>query len=164
MDPIVYNIFHADHKEITWWAMCIRAVLTFFIAIALIKVGGKRMFGKQGAFDIVVSIMLGTLLARGITGNSHFIPTLLAAFTLATIHRVIAYLTFVNKKLGKIVKGSADLIVKEGIMQFDMMKKHNITERDILEAVRSEGKLSDIKHVKEAYLERSGKISVIPKK
>lgn len=164
MDPIVYTIFQADHKEITWWAMCIRASLTFFVAIILIKVGGKRMFGKQGAFDIVVSIMLGTLLARGITGNSQFIPTMLAALTLALIHRIIAYMTFVNKKLGKLVKGTADLIVKDGVMQYDMMKKHSITERDILEAVRSEGKLTDIEHVKEAYLERSGKISVIPKK
>jgi uncharacterized membrane protein YcaP (DUF421 family) len=160
---VIYLIFESDQKEITWWAMSIRVIIIFCIAIALIKIGGKRMFGKQGAFDIVISIMLGTILARAITGNSPFIPTIIAALVLSLLHRTIAVLTFYNKKIGKIVKGQSDLIVKDGIMIYDAMRKHNITERDLQEAIRSEGKVLHVSDVKEAYLERSGKISVIPK-
>jgi uncharacterized membrane protein YcaP (DUF421 family) len=160
---VIYLLFEADQKEITWWAMSVRVIIIFFLAIALIKVGGKRMFGKQGAFDIVISIMLGTILARAITGNSPFIPTIIAAFVLSLLHKTIAILTFHNKKIGRIVKGKSALLVKDGIMIYDALKKHNITDRDLHEALRSEGKVLHISDVKEAHLERSGKISVIPK-
>lgn len=164
MDDLLFQIFIADNRQIVWWGMLTRGFITFFIAILIIKVGGKRIFGKQGAFDIVISIVLGTLLARAITGNSHFFPTIITAFGLALLHRTLAWLTFANKNLGKIFKGSADLLIENGILQYPMMKKHSITEKDILESIRSEGKITDINQVQEAYLERSGKISIIPKK
>ena len=41
------------------------------------------------------------------------------------------------------------------------MRKSHIGERDLLEELRSEAKLSDPSKVQEARLERNGKISVI---
>lgn len=160
---VFYLLFETDQHEITWWAMCVRVFIIFFLAIALIGVGGKRMFGKQGAFDIVISIMLGTILARAITGNSPFFPTIVAGFALSLLHRLVAIATFYNKKIGRIVKGKSDLLVKDGMMIYKAMRKHNITERDLHEAIRSEGKVLYLSDVREAHLERSGKISVIPK-
>jgi uncharacterized membrane protein YcaP (DUF421 family) len=54
--------------------------------------------------------------------------------------------------------------VKDGQLQELNMKQENITEQDLLEILRSSGKITRIDAVQEAYLERSGNISVVPRK
>lgn len=164
MDEIVFMLFQADAKEITWWAICIRGVFIFLLAIGMIKLGGKRMFSKYGAFDIVISLMLGTMLGKAVVGSAKFIPTILTSFLLVLLHKLLSRITFYNKNIGKFIKGEATLIAKDGQYLIEPMKHNNISEKDILEALRSQAKLTDITQTSEVYIERSGKISVIPKK
>jgi uncharacterized membrane protein YcaP (DUF421 family) len=163
MDEIVFMLFKADAKEITWWAMCIRGVMIFLLAIAMIKVGGKRMFSKYGAFDIVISLMLGTMLGKAVVGSAKFLPTIITSFLLVLLHRLLSRITFYNKTIGKFIKGEATLIAKDGQFLQEPMKQNNISEKDILEALRSQAELTDITQTFEVYIERSGKISIIPK-
>jgi len=44
------------------------------------------------------------------------------------------------------------------------MRAHRLSEADLLEELRQEGKVESPKDVKKAFLERSGKISVVPQK
>ena len=47
------------HKgDILWWEMSIRAVLIFIFGLVLIRLFGRRAFGKQNPLDIVVAIIL----------------------------------------------------------------------------------------------------------
>ncbi len=55
-------------------------------------------------------------------------------------------------------------MVKDGQLQQTNMQKENITEQDLLEVLRTQGKITQVQEVQEAYLERSGNISVIPRK
>jgi uncharacterized membrane protein YcaP (DUF421 family) len=68
--------------------------------------------------------------------------------------------TFYSGFLGKLVKGEENLLVENGSMKIAEMKKTNISEKDLMEALRNQG-VENLKDVKKAFLERSGKISVI---
>ena len=153
MNDILYLIFEADAKEITWWAMCFRGIIVFFLAIVMIKIGGRRMFGRQAAFDIVISITMGALLAKAIAGNAKFIPIIISTFLLVVLYRLLARATFNYDHLGKLIKGDADILIKDGKVITYAMRKNNITEKDILEAARTAGKKLSISKIKEAYLE-----------
>lgn len=50
--------------------MATRALLLFFIALLLIRIGGLRIIGKKSGFDLAIVIMMGAVLARGIVGAS----------------------------------------------------------------------------------------------
>src|SRR5215831_5355873 len=58
--------------NLTTLQMAVRSFVMFFIALALIRIGGMRIFGKKTAFDNVLSIMLGAILARGVIGATPF--------------------------------------------------------------------------------------------
>ena len=151
-----------DSDQITWWQMGIRGVIVFIIALALVRFGDRRIFGKNTAFDIVLGIIFGSILSRAITGNSPFLPTIFTALVLVCLHRLFAFWAFRQSMIGPIIKGSEKQIVEDGKMDFESMKSSNITKNDLLEACRQSG-VAEIEQVKEAYIERGGGISIIKK-
>jgi uncharacterized membrane protein YcaP (DUF421 family) len=160
MNEFLFDFINASSNTITWPVMTARGILIFFFAILLIKLGGKRVFGKQTTIDIIIGITMGAILAKAITGNAPFIPCLITCTTMSLLHRMLAMLSYYSDFAGKIIKGTPNLLIKNGVMKIAEMRRANISENDLLEALHIEG-FDDIKKVKLAYLERSGKISIV---
>lgn len=153
-------IIGPNSTDINWWQMLIRAITVFFVALLIVRLGGTRIFGGNTSFDIVLGIILGSVLSRAITGNSPYVPTILAACALVALHWGLAFLAFRNRKLGVLIKGKKSLLIKDGELNWENMKRTQITENDIKEALRQGGSV-DLANVKYAFLERSGDISII---
>ena len=165
MDDVFNTVFGIHDQSLTWWQMSVRAIGVFFAALFIIRVGSHRIFGKNTAFDIVLGIIYGSVLSRAITGNSPFWPTLAAAFTLVMLHKGLAALAYhTDVGFGNMIKGRPQVLVKDGQLQEKAMRKNSVTRNDLLEAVRSSGAITDLELVDQAYLERSGEISIILKK
>lgn len=161
----IFNyLFGIEDQSLTWWQMSFRAVGVFFAALMIMRIGSHRIFGKNTAFDIVLGIIYGSVLSRAITGNAPFWPTLAAALTLVLLHKALASLAYhTNFGIGNIIKGKAKILVRDGEFQYKVMRENSVTENDVLESLRIAGHKPDISTVKEAYLERSGDISIICK-
>ncbi len=141
-----------------------RAVVVFFAALLILRIGNHRIFGKSSAFDIVLGIIYGSVLSRAITGNSPFVPTLVAAFVLVLLHKGLATAAYhSNFGFGDLIKGERIKLVEDGDLKQDALRKNSITRNDIEEALRKSGTEADLSKIKSAYLERSGQISVIMK-
>lgn len=164
MEETLRHIIGPDSNAINWWQMCIRGVVVFCLAIIMVRIGDRRIFSKNAAFDIVLGIILGSLLSRAITGNSPFVPTILSCIALVALHWLFAWIAQHYHPFGKLIKGDKFIMIKDGQIQEKNMKKANITIHDLHEVLRLNGKLTKIEEVHEAYLERSGNISVIPRK
>jgi len=164
MKDFFESLIGSDKETIEWWQMCLRAFLIFFIALAMIRIAGMRTFGKKSAFDVLVGILLGSVLGRTITGNSPFFSTILAGLVIVVLHRIIAIITFYSDSAGKVLKGESEILYKNGRFHWKNMKRNEITEKDIEGSIREEANLSSMEDIAEAYFERSGNISVIPKK
>ena len=154
-------IGHTSH-DIAWWQMCIRALIVFVTLLVLIQLGGTRAFGKISAFDIVVGVMLGSTLSRAINGSAAFGPSLAAGAALVLFHWIAGRLAFHSHVAGRLIKGHAVQLVADGQQLGDALKRYNITEHDLQAALRVKVKTGDLAKLKDAFLERSGEISVIP--
>lgn len=151
-------------EDLNWWQMSIRAVIVFIVALIIVRFGNHRVFGKNTAFDIVLGIVYGSVLSRAITGNSPFFPTIVAALVLILLHRFLAVIAFrTSFGFGNWIKGKPSVLIKEGEIQWDELRKNSITENDLKEAIRNSGYEGNIDKVNTAYLERSGNISIIRK-
>ncbi|MFL5729975.1 MAG: DUF421 domain-containing protein [Cytophagaceae bacterium] len=160
MESFFYHLINDSNNTITWQIMSVRGVIVFLFAILLIKVGGKRIFGKQTSIDIIIGITMGAILGKSVTGSAPFIPGLITCTVMALMHRVLAIVSFHSAFIGKIIKGEENLLVENGILNKTEMKRTNLSENDIHEAMRLQG-MDDIKKIKKAFLERSGKISIV---
>jgi uncharacterized membrane protein YcaP (DUF421 family) len=151
-----------DAPDLTAAQMAIRAVIVYGIALALVRLGSRRLLSKASAFDFIVAIMLGSVMSRAITGSGPFFPTLLAAAVLLAVHWLFAFLAYHTTWFGSIVKGDRVLLIKDGQVQKEGMRRAFITEDDLEQALRLQTKQTDPSKVERAYLERNGQVSVVP--
>ncbi len=144
--------------------MALRALVMYGSALVLVRLGARRFMGKSSPFDLVLSIIVGSVMSRGITGQAPFFPTLVAGATLISVHFVLAAIAFRIDSFSSLIKGKPHVLIRDGELIKSAMRRHHIGQRDLQEALRTQGKLENFKEVHLAVLERSGQISVLPSK
>ena len=149
-----------DSPEITAWQMSVRAVMIFAYGILLVRFAGKRTFGKLSAFDIVLAIIVGSNLSRTLTANAPLVPTLAATTVLALLHFWLGRMAIRWRWLGAIIKGTPRQIIRDGELDYEAMRRGQLSQGDLEEALRLHG-CETIEGIKAAYLERNGGISII---
>ena len=158
------SLFGLDTEELNALQMAVRAVLTFAVTVAVVRVGHKRLFGKGTAFDLVVAIMVGSVMSRAITNASGLVAIWLAGLVLIMLHRLVATLAFHFRVFGPVVKGHPRLLIEDGQISGAALRKSHISSLDLDEALREEGMEPDPQRVRLAHLERDGTISVVPRR
>jgi uncharacterized membrane protein YcaP (DUF421 family) len=140
-----------------------RAVLIFAYGLALLRISGPRMFGHWSALDIVVTIMVGSALARAMTGSAPLLGTMIAAAVMATLHVALAHWVAHNPKIAHWVEGVPTRLVDHGRIDHKARKRNKISEADLREALRQEGIDGEahVGNVKTMMLEPSGHLSVV---
>lgn len=146
--------------HVTWGQECARAVLIFAYGLALVRVAGRRVFGKWSALDIVVSIIIGSNLSRTLTGSADLVGTLLATTLLMALHWVLARVAARSPRLSHVIEGAAIRVAQDGRLQSTALQRQAISEADLNEALRQSG-LEDPAGARQIFLEPSGKINVL---
>lgn len=159
---LVHQIF-GEGKDLTALQMTCRAVVIFMATLALIRIAGMRSFGMKSAFDNIIVIMLGALMSRPVVGASAFMPTLAAGFTIAVVHRLLAWIGFHNKTINHVIRGSFFSLFKDGKFNKESLKKCNLTVDEIMGHVRTDMHDDKLEHVREINMERSGQLSILKK-
>ena len=151
-----------EPKDLDVFQVCLRGIIVFIAALIIVRVGHRRFLSRMTAFDSVVGFTLGSVLARAINGSAPLLPTLAVGFVLVLLHRFLSALAFRWDTLDRLLKGRPDVLVQNGKADRKKLRRHKITEKDLLEEAHLEGKLSDLQRIRTAFLERNGKISIIP--
>lgn len=145
----------------TWGQFAARTVVVFLLGILLVRVADRRFLGRNAGFDVLLAIVLGSVLSRGINGQAPFLPTLGASVLLVFLHRLVGALACRWSAFSKLIKGDAIVLVKDGVRRPDAMRRADISEDDLEENLRVNANIAKAKDVAEARLERNGLISAV---
>jgi uncharacterized membrane protein YcaP (DUF421 family) len=140
--------------------VCLRALVVYILLIGYVRFGKKRFLGEATAFDAILVIVIGSLASRAVSGTAPFIPTMAATFAFVVIHWVISYVARDSQRLSALVKGHDTVLVKNAQVDRHALRQAHMSDDDLDEDLRQHG-VDDIATVKEARLERSGRVSVI---
>ncbi|WP_044517372.1 DUF421 domain-containing protein [Hymenobacter sp. DG25B] len=155
---------HVHSDDITALQMSMRAVVIFFVALALLRLAGTRAFSSGSAFDMVLKIILGAVLSRAIVAASPFWPTIAAATAFVVLHRLLAIAAYYSDFVGLLIKGKAQVLVEDGELHQQNLRRTNISRNDLAEGLRDSGGVEVVAQAKKVVLERNGRISVIKRK
>jgi uncharacterized membrane protein YcaP (DUF421 family) len=142
---------------------CARAALVLLAGWAMIRLMGRRAFGRWSALDIVVSIVVGSNLSRALTGNAPLWGTLAATAVIFGLHQLVAVLCASHPGVSHLVEGRSIRLGEGGRLIPPAMLRHGISEADINEALRQSG-LTDPGAAELVTLEPSGKITILKSK
>lgn len=159
---IIIQLLGLDQNCLSFYQMICRGIIVYTLGVSLLRIGKRRFLSTPAPLDIVLILMFGSVMSRAITGNTPFFPTLATGIMLIFLHWIFSYLAFYFTSFGFLFKGYPTILVKDGKIEWSAMRKHHISEKDLLSALRRNAKLIDTKEVQLAILERNGEISVIP--
>lgn len=143
--------------------VAVRAVLIYFAGYIMLRLGEHRFLGKSTPFDIVLGFIFGTTLSRAINGTAPFFDTIAAGAVLLGLHWVFASLAFHSDRINDLLNGRAVPLIRKGEIQHSNLRRKMVDDRLLEENVRLAGRVDDIEAVEDAYFERNGSISIIPK-
>jgi uncharacterized membrane protein YcaP (DUF421 family) len=146
--------------HLDWWQECLRALVIFAYGLSIVRLFGRRAFGKWSALDIIVSIMVGSNLSRALTGSAPLVGTLAATTLLMVLHWVLAQFAARSKWFSAVVEGSPIKLAHEGAADPSAMLRGSISEHDLQEALREHG-VDNLGATRLVMLEPSGKITVL---
>lgn len=152
-----------EAKDLTLLQVSVRAVIIFATTIILVRLAHKRFLSKMTALDAILGFTLASTMARAINGSAPLLETILAGLILVLLHRGLSAIAARWKSFGPLVKGQSEKVVQDGQILESVMKRHDLTQNDLMEELRQEGGVNDVSKVKEAYIERSGRVSVVLK-
>lgn len=146
--------------QLTNAQMLFRTLLMFFAMLIMMRLAGLRFLAGKTTFDVLLGFIMASMLSRAVNGTAPFFGTILAGFLVVILHRLLAYLTYKFHSFGRLVKGQAEPVVIDGEIQTDATARHRLSDNDLMEDLRLNAAVDDVKKVKMALIERNGEISV----
>ena len=139
----------------------LRATFAFFFFLILFRVIGKRAASELTMMDFVMMTLIGGTVFYMMSAGDFSMAN---GITLAVTLIVLNYFSGILMKKSKMAKAFLDgvpmVLVKDGEVYEDRIRKSHVSVMDILQAGREQGieKLEDIRY---AVLEKGGNISII---
>lgn len=149
-------------SELTVVQVGLRALIVYFVLILLVRLGKKRFLGQATAFDAVLIIVIGSLSSRAVSGTAPFVASLVGTFIFIMLHWLLSYFSQGLPALSFLVKGHDTTLIRNGSVDREALRDAHMSADDLAEDLRQQG-VDNHEEVKEARLERSGKLSVIRK-
>jgi uncharacterized membrane protein YcaP (DUF421 family) len=153
--------FWGESRDLDCLQMATRAFALFFVALALVRISGRRSFARRSAFDNIIVIILGAVLSRPIYGASPFWPVVTGSTVLVVVHRLIGLATARYPWIECWAKGKPYTLWQAGRLDERAMLRHELSQGDLDAAVRSQAHRERFADVAEIHVETSGELSIV---
>nr|WP_114495704.1 DUF421 domain-containing protein [Fontibacillus phaseoli] len=143
--------------------MVFRTLLMYVMVFLVMRIMGKREIGQLSIFDLVISIMVAEIAVIVLEDqNRPLYDGIVPMIILLLIQLGIAILSLRFRKLRLWFDGKPSVIIRNGDINQEEMKKQRYNLDDLLMQLRSKN-IDSIADVEFAVLETSGQLSVLPK-
>lgn len=147
------------------WSDMLRVLLVgaaaYVWVVLVLRVTGKRTLAKLNAFDLVVTVALGSTLATILlSADVSFAEGALAVALLAGLQMAVAAVTSWLPNGRSFVTARPTLLLLDGEPRPDALRDQRVTEAELRQAVRASG-TGDLSKVAAVVLESDGTMSVI---
>ncbi|MDQ7732483.1 DUF421 domain-containing protein [Halomonas sp. SpR1] len=136
-------------------------VLAYAALVLFLRISGNRTLSKMNAFDLIVTVALGSTLATVLLSkNVALAEGALAMALLIALQFLITWASVRTAWVRRLVTGEPVMLFYRGEFITTAMQKARVTQDEIQAAIRSNG-LSDIADVEAVVLETEGTLSVV---
>ena len=140
----------------------LRTVILYFLIMTGLRLMGKRQIGELEPSELVLTMMISDLATVpmqdfGIPLLAGVIPIL----TLLALSMLLSQLSLLSLRFRELMCGTPSILIRNGKLQQDAMRKNRYTLDELLEQLRGQGYVS-VDEVRWAVLENSGQLSILP--
>lgn len=159
--------------EINWYELfvpaqpvetIVRGSVTYLSLFLLMRFVLKRESGSVGTADVLMVVVIADAAQNAMAGDYKSITDgIILVVTIIAWNYLIDWLSYHSVIMRRILQEQPILLVKDGQMYRQNMRKELITKEELMAELRENG-VKKIEEVEEARIEEDGHISVIKKK
>ena len=140
--------------------LMLRVVIVYVAIFVLLRVVGKKHVGELTPFDLVVLLLLSESVQNALIADDKSVTCgILAAATLFGLSQLVGFVSWRSKRAERVLEGIPRVLVRHGHVYKDVLAREQITQKELLEALRREG-CTSLTKVRYAVLENDGAITV----
>ncbi len=142
----------------------LRPVFVYAFLVVALRLGGKRELAQLNPFDLVVLLTLSNTVQNAIIGDDNsLLGGLIGAATLLVMNYAVVRFLYTHEKLDRIVEGEPEIVIENGHVNEDVLKRDLITLAELQAAARKQG-YGALNEIDRAILDPGGTISFIGRK
>jgi uncharacterized membrane protein YcaP (DUF421 family) len=143
--------------------IALRALFLYVFVVFVMRVLGRRELSSLSAVDLVLLIVLGDAIQQGLTQDDYSVTgAVIAVSTIGVIQVASSYLTFRSKQARKVIEGQPIVVIQDGNVLENNLKRERLTEDEVAEEMRMQ-QIGSFDEVQWAILETNGQISFVKK-
>lgn len=142
------------------WRVLVVGGAAYVLLIAMLRLSGKRTLSKMNAFDLIVTVALGSTLATVLLDADLPLAEGVAALALlVSLQFVITWASVRWPWFQGVIKAEPTLLAHQGRLLPGAMRAQRVTEAEIHAAIRQSGHHS-LDETRAVVLETDGSLSV----
>lgn len=147
------------------WQSVLRIVVVgssaYSVLILWLRLTGKRTLTKWNAFDLVVTVALGSTLATVmLSRTTALVEGIVALGLLVALQFGITWLAVRTGLVDRLIKARPTLLLRRGCFLDDALRRQRVTREEVRAAVRGAG-IGALDDVEAVVLETDGSVSVV---
>ncbi len=141
----------------------LRAFLFYILLTAMMKLMGKRQIGEMQVSELVTTVLLSELAVFPVTDpDIPFLHGFLPLLLIASLEVIVSFVSLKSSAFRSFLNGDPIMLYEKGKFIDKNLIKARVSKDDVEAQVRING-YADLKTVDKIILERTGKMSVLPK-
>ncbi len=141
----------------------VRVFIIYVLILVVFRIMGKRQIAEMQPFEFVLTLVIADLATIPMAEIAlPLLNGIVPLLTLVVLQYLITILTRKSKGFSTLISGKPVIVVNPNGIDYNALKKLNITIEDLFEALRVAGHFN-IAEVNYAIMETNGEISVMPK-
>ena len=142
----------------------LRPIIVYAFLVVSLRLSGKRELVQLNPFDLVVLLTLSNTVQNAIIGEDNSVlGGIIGATSLLATNYVVVRFLYDHRKLDQIVEGRADVLVEDGKVRAQHLKKELITVAQLEAAARKQG-FGSLSEVQQCVLEPGGTLTFLGKR
>ena len=139
----------------------LRPIFVYAFLVFGLRVFGKRELAQLNPFDLVVLLTISNTVQNAIIGDDNSVTGgIVGALTLLVVNFAVVRFLYRHSRLDQLVEGVPDLLIEDGQVNTDRLKRETITDAELEAAARKQG-FASLSEVDRAVLEPGGGITFI---
>src|SRR5258708_12866479 len=139
----------------------LRSISVYGFLVISLRLSGKRELVQLNPFDLVVLLTLSNTVQNAIIGEDNsVIGGIIGATSLLVTNYLVVRFLYDHRKLDQLVEGRADVLVENGKVRTQHLKKELITMAQLEAAARKQG-FESLSEVEQCVLEPGGTLTFL---
>lgn len=151
------------HLTLPWWELLLRAIIVYAMVLLMLRLAGKRQVGDLTPFDLTLLLLISEGAANAIRADENSITgAAIAVAAMLVVNWTMSKLGIRSKRLERLTEGRPQILIRNGVVDYDAMRRESVTHNELLVALRAHECFSP-HQAAYAVLETDGSISVCKK-